>query len=53
MLVWTEWKKGEVGRKFIGTELKPQYWDLACQNIADAEKEQHGLFSDVFEELAA
>ncbi len=43
----------KMGRKFIGTELKPQYWELACQNIADAEKEQHGLFSDVFEELAA
>ena len=43
----------KMGRKFIGTELKPQYWELACQNIQDAEKEQHGLFSDVFEELAA
>ena len=36
----------KMGRKFIGTELKPQYYELACQNIEDAEKEQEGLFSD-------
>jgi DNA modification methylase len=35
----------KMGRKFIGTELKPQYYELACQNIKDAEIEQHGLFS--------
>ena len=34
-----------MGRKFIGTELKPAYWELACQNIEDAEKFQSGLFS--------
>jgi DNA modification methylase len=34
----------KMGRKFVGTELKPQYWELACQNIADAEREQVGLF---------
>jgi DNA modification methylase len=34
----------KMGRKFVGTELKPQYWELACQNIADAENEQIGLF---------
>ena len=34
----------KMGRKFIGTELKPQYWDLACQNINDAKQEQKGLF---------
>jgi len=39
----------KMGRKFIGTELKPQYWDLACQNIEDAEHEQAGLFSEVEE----
>jgi len=36
-----------MGRKFIGTELKPQYWELACQNIDDACNEQEGLFSDI------
>ena len=34
-----------MGRKFVGTELKPQYWELACQNIKDAvEISQGGLF---------
>ena len=36
----------KMGRKFIGAELKPQYWELAVQNIADAEHEQQGLFSE-------
>lgn len=35
-----------MGRRFIGAELKPQYWELACQNIADALNEQHGLFAE-------
>ncbi|CAB4198362.1 DEXDc domain containing protein [uncultured Caudovirales phage] len=35
----------KMGRKFVGTELKPSYFELACQNIEDAEKEQVGLFS--------
>jgi len=34
-----------MGRTFIGTELKPQYYELACQNIEDALREQHGLFA--------
>ena len=37
----------KMGRKFIGTELKPQYWQLACQNIADARvSETEGLFAE-------
>ena len=35
----------KMGRRFIGAELKPQYWELACQNITDAEHEQVGLFA--------
>lgn len=35
----------KMGRRFVGTELKPQYWDLACQNIEDAHREQQGLFA--------
>lgn len=35
----------KMGRRFVGTELKPQYWDLACQNITDASVEQRGLFA--------
>ena len=34
----------KMGRRFVGTELKPQYWELACQNIEDAKREQAGLF---------
>lgn len=34
-----------MGRRFIGTELKPQYWHLACQNIEEAMKDQIGLFA--------
>lgn len=34
-----------MGRRFVGTELKPQYWKLACQNIEDACSEQKGLFA--------
>ena len=33
-----------MGRRFVGSELKRQYWELACLNIADAQKEQAGLF---------
>jgi len=36
-----------MGRKFIGTELKPQYYELAWQNIGDAQKEQGGLFAEL------
>jgi DNA modification methylase len=35
----------KMGRRFIGIELKPQYWDLAVQNISDAKKDQQDLFS--------
>lgn len=36
----------KMGRRFVGTELKPQYWELACQNIADARiSETEGLFA--------
>jgi DNA modification methylase len=34
----------KMGRRFIGTELKPAYFELACQNIEDAKNEQVGLF---------
>jgi DNA modification methylase len=34
----------KMGRRFVGTELKPQYFELAHQNIADALQEQAGLF---------
>lgn len=34
----------KMGRRFVGTELKRQYWELASLNIADAQREQQGLF---------
>lgn len=39
----------KMGRRFVGTELKPQYWELACQNIADAKQEET---QDLFAEAA-
>jgi DNA modification methylase len=35
----------KMGRRFVGTELKPQYWNLACENIADAKRDQIDLFA--------
>jgi DNA modification methylase len=34
----------KMGRQFVGTELKPSYYELAVQNIEDAKKEQSWLF---------
>lgn len=33
----------KMGRRFVGSELKRQYWELACQNIEDAQKSQEGF----------
>ena len=30
----------KMGRRFVGSELKPQYWELACANISDATNAQ-------------
>lgn len=35
----------KMDRKFIGTELKPEYYELACQNINDAMRENMDLFA--------
>lgn len=34
----------KMNRRFVGTELKPEYFALACENIGDAKREQGGLF---------
>lgn len=34
----------KLGRKFIGAELKESYFNLACRNLADAEKGQYEMF---------
>lgn len=31
------------GRKFVGIELKPEYWKVACKNLKRAVEETHGL----------
>lgn len=37
----------KMGRRFVGTELKPSYFDLACQNINDAVTvQQNDLFAE-------
>jgi DNA modification methylase len=36
----------KMGRRFVGTELKPQYFELACQNIEDANKSTADLFAE-------
>lgn len=35
----------KMGRRFIGSELKRAYWELACMNIADAMASQDDLFA--------
>lgn len=34
----------KAGRKAIGSELKESYFNLACRNLKDAEKDQYDLF---------
>jgi site-specific DNA-methyltransferase (adenine-specific) len=33
------------GRKYIGSEMKPEYFDIACKRIKEA-TEQQGLFKE-------
>lgn len=37
----------KMGRRFVGAELKPQYWEMACMNIADARRDNGDLFAAV------
>ena len=37
----------QLGRKFIGSELKRSYWDLARKNLSVALQDQGNLFADV------
>ena len=36
----------KMGRKFIGAELKASYYGQACRNLAQAKREQGGLFAE-------
>ena len=29
----------KMGRRFVGIELKPSYWNVACRNLAEAERD--------------
>jgi len=33
----------KLGRRFVGVELKPSYWQTACENLAAAEAERDAL----------
>lgn len=35
----------KMGRQFVGSELKPSYWNVACKNLDAAEREQGDLFN--------
>ena len=37
----------KMGRRFIGSELKPSYFDQAVKNIADAKRDTLDLFSQL------
>jgi hypothetical protein len=37
----------EMGRKFIGSELKRSYYEQACRNLKSALSQSEGLFADV------
>lgn len=36
----------QMGRRFVGVELKRSYWDVACRNLKSAKTMQGGLFAD-------
>ncbi len=43
----------EMGRRFVGAELKRSYFDLAKRNLSEARKTQaEGLFADQYDDLA-
>lgn len=35
----------KMGRRFVGSELKPSYYEQACRNLDQAKAEQGGLFA--------
>lgn len=36
----------QMGRKFVGVELKQSYWELACRNLESAKNNMGDLFED-------
>ena len=43
----------QMGRRFVGAELKRSYFDVACRNLAAAKSMQGGLFADNEEQINA
>jgi len=41
------------GRKFLGIELKREYYDVACRNLKAAEEETYGLDQMLIDEILA
>ena len=41
----------QMGRRFVGIELKKSYWDAAKRNLESAKREQGGLFVESESEL--
>lgn len=39
------WCSLNMGRRFVGTELKASYWNLACKNLQDAERMPQDMFA--------
>lgn len=42
----------EMGRKYVGSELKRSYWNQACRNLREARQKSIGLFSAPEETVA-
>jgi len=43
----------QMGRRFVGVELKRSYFDVACRNLASAKSMQGGLFAESEDTLHA
>lgn len=41
----------QMGRRFIGAELKRSYFEVACRNLAAATREQGGLFAELDDQI--
>jgi DNA modification methylase len=41
-----------LGRRFIGIELEPRYFDIACRRIEDAQRQQDMFVTDTVPTIA-
>jgi DNA modification methylase len=42
----------QMGRRFVGSELKPSYWELACKNLKDAKSVTDDLFAEKLDKVS-